>query len=228
VLQKTLRGDTHDFRTLVSLIASGGNEEFIKKLSEDVRADDRFSLHYAREVEDRVANLGLLVSYASHIKADVIVRINCHEPITTDAQSEGASEAVRKPIVKVRAHELKDISSLCGGMSSTVAFPGDEEAEVTIVAREIQKRVANSISLDSVLMSLRDTSAGTAELNERLWELRGCMKKRTSFVSIDIFPTDVQSIDKDVRCCSELIRMLHDYYSRKNLLLMDGARLVLK
>lgn len=224
MLEKTLRVGTHDFRTLVSLTSRGGNEEFIKKLSENVKDDDRFSLHNSTDIEDRVANLGLLVSYASHIKADMILRINCHKPIT-GAQLGSAAETA-KPVVKVRAHEVREISNLCGEMASIVAFPGDEEAEVTVVLREIQKRVADSISLDSVLMSLRDAEGGV-ELNERLREIRGYTKKKTSFVSVDIFPND-EDIDREVKKCSELIRMLHEYYSRKNALLLEGARLILR
>jgi hypothetical protein len=210
---------------LVSLNSRAGNEEFIRKLSEDVRCDDRFSLHYATDIDDRVANLGLLVSYASHIKADMILRINCHEPI---AGVRSEAKATDKPIVKVRAHELSEIRQLCGETASTMAFPGDEEAEVIIVAREIQKRIANSISIDSVLMSLRDVSAGTAELNEKLREFRSYSKKRTFFVSIDIFPRKEQYVDEEVKRCSELIRTLHEHYSRKNAILLDGARLILR
>ncbi len=224
MLGKTLRGDTSCFRTLISLNSKGSNEEFIKKLSEDVKSDDRFSLHYATDADDRVATLGLLVGYASHIKADMILRINCHEPIPEFKPE--ASEA-RRPIVKVRAHELKEISCLCGEMASAVAFPGDEEAEVTVIAREIQKRITNSISMDSVLMSLRDASAGR-ELDERLRELRGYMKKRTFFVSIELFPKKEEGVEKQVRQCSELIHKLHEYYSRKNAAVRYGTQLVLR
>ncbi len=225
MFERPLRVGTRDFRTLISLVSSGGNEEFIKKLSEDVRDDDRFSLHYATDADDRVATLGLLVSYASHIKADVIVRINCHEPIPQFKPD--ASEA-RKPIVKVRAHELKEVSCLCGEMASAVAFPGDEEAEVTVIAREIQKRIADSVSMDSVLLSLRDASVGRVELNERLRELRGYLKKRTFFVSIELFPKKEEDVEKRVRQCSELIRKLHEYYSRKNAVVQYSTQLVLR
>ncbi|NYZ79595.1 hypothetical protein H0N99_05625 [Candidatus Micrarchaeota archaeon] len=225
MLDKALRGCTRDFRTLVSLNFSEGNEEFIKQLIEKVKEDGRFSLHHATSLGDRVANLGMLVSYASHIKADMIVRINCHEPVS-DAQ-EGLAEA-RKPVVKVRSHEVRELSSLCGERASIIAFPGDEEAEVIIVLREIQKRVADSISIDSVLTSLRDANVGKAELNEKLRELRGDMRKRTFFVSIDVFPINVQGVEKEVGRCSELVGMLHEHYSRKNALFLDSARLVLR
>ncbi|NYZ76659.1 hypothetical protein H0N98_05430 [Candidatus Micrarchaeota archaeon] len=224
MLQKALRGGTNDFRTLISLISIGGSEEFIKKLTEILKDDERFSLHCASDSEDRIANLGLLVSYASHIKADVIVRINCRE--FTPEPQEGAHEVAQKPIVKVRAHELKEITGLCGSMASIVPFPGDEEAEVTVVVREIQKKVLDNISLDSVLMSLRDAGGEVTELNERLRELRGCMKKRTFFVSIDIFPKSMQDVDMEVKQCSELIHTLREYYLRKTVMLLDGARLL--
>ena len=224
MLQKTSRGDTSDFRTLISLISMEGSEEFIKKLTERLKDDERFSIHCASDSDDRVANLGLLVSYASHIKADMIVRIKCRES-TSDSQ-EGAHEAVQKPVVKVRAHELKDIDSLCGGMASIVAFPGDEEAEMTVISREIQRRILDSISLDSVLMSLRDAGDSVIDLNEKLRELRGCMKKRTFFVSIDICPKKMQDVDIEVKQCSELIHTLREYYLRKNLVLLDGTRLL--
>lgn len=224
MLEKTLRVGTNDFRTLISLSSIRGNDEFVKKLTEKVKNDERFSLHCAADADDRVANLGLLVSYASHVKADMIVRINFREAVS-DAQE--ISDSAQKPVVKVRAHELREVNGLCGRMASIVAFPGDEEAEVTVLVREIQKKILDSISLDSVLMDIRDAS-GVAELNERLRELRGCMKKKTFFVSIDMPLKNMQDVDGRVKQCSEIIWILHEYYSRKNALLLSDAQLVLR
>lgn len=221
MLHEASRGDHLGFRTLVSLTSHGSSEEFFKKLSEHVKDDVRFSLHHAKDVEDRVSNLGLLVSYASHIKADMILHIKCHDAAPEASES---SES-RRPVVKVRAHEVKEISNLCGDKACTAAFPGDEEAEVTVVTREIQKKIMDSVSLDSVVTSMLDTSGGTARLNERLRELRSYTKKRIYFVSIDVFPQD---IDSDVRQCSELIDMLHEHYSRKQALLLREEQLVIR
>jgi chemotaxis protein histidine kinase CheA len=229
VLEKPFRVETRGFKTLVSLSHRGGNEEFIKKLSEEVMNDDRFSLHYATSgISDRVTNLGLLVSYASHIKADMIIRINCHNSAISDVQLEETSNSIYKPIVKVRARELRDINDLCGEMACIRAFLGDEEEEIVTVLREIQKRMEDSISVDFIIESLRDLNTDRASLGNKMRELRGYMKKRTFFVSIDLFPKNEADVDHEVRQCSELIRLLHEYYSRKSELLLNGTQLILR
>ena len=202
--------DTQGFKTVVSISYNDENKEFMRRFTEEVKNDSRFSMHYAPHSEySENLDFDLLLDYASHVKAKMVVCINCcpGSPQFDDTQ---------KPVVKVLSHQLTEVTTLCKDRACIKSFDINEEKQVMGVLTELQRRNVGEISVDLVVRHMQALSVDRAGLESRIRKLRSCMKNGVIFVSIDMFqenPGDVESI---VHECSAIIRILHDYYSGKH------------
>lgn len=220
MFEKPFSVGTRGFRTVVSITNRSGNEEFVRKLTEEVRNDGRFLLHTAAAgyTYDELINLGLLVDYASHARPDMIVCINCNAAPDVRFESAGMT----KPVVKVLSHHLTEVGSICRNSARINILTGREEQKVMKVLLELQRRMSN-VSLDSVLKHLNELNLERANLTRRMKELRSCMKNSVIFVSVEVSPKDSYEVECQVNECLGLIHLLHDHYSRKDGLLLSGS-----
>jgi len=210
-MSRPLSLEARGFKTVVSMSYNNENREFIRRLTEEVKSDDRFSLHYAPHSEyAEDSDFDLLLNYASHVKAGMVVFINCRGPSSPEFDEKYAP----KPLVKVLSHQLTEVTTLCKDRAYIKSFDINEEKQVMGVLAKLQRRNVGEVSIDLVLRHMQALSTDRAGLERRMRKLKSCMKDGVVFISIDIQenPSEVESI---VRECSSVIRILHDYYSGK-------------